>query len=330
MNWRVERGRRRVLQEPTGDVRLRSPARLVTATSSPALLNLYLAEIGRYPLLSADDERRLGGIIERGRQAQAELEHLVDVSELRERQLRHMVAEAEEATRTFVESNLRLVVSIAKRYERPGLALLDLVQEGNTGLLRAVAGFDYRRGFRFSTYAAWAIRHAIVRSIANTARLIRLPVHVGELVARLHRLQTVLEAENGRRPTVEELADRLGIPPHRVQEALFLAEEPVSLAAPSAGGDAELISAIEDIRAVSPVEHAVLAMELEQLSRAMAALDDAEYEVLRLRFGLGDEEPATLTEVGRRLELSGDAARSVQRRAIKKLRRSLMDLERVG
>ena len=303
----------------------------MTTTSSPALLNLYLAEIGRYPLLSAADERRLGDIIEQGRQAQGELDHLVEVSELRERQVRHMVAEAEDATRTFVESNLRLVVSIAKRYERPGLALLDLIQEGNTGLIRAVAGFDHRRGFRFSTYAAWAIRHAIVRSIANTAQLVRLPVHIGELVARVRRVQTVLEAEHGRHPTVEELADRLGIPPQRVHEALLLAEEPVSLAAPSAGaGDAELIDAIEDIRAVSPLEHAVLAMELEQLSRAMAALDDAEYEVLRLRFGLGDEEPATLTEVGRRLELSGDAARSVQRRAIKKLRRSMKELECVG
>ena len=303
----------------------------MTATSSPALLNLYLAETGRYPLLSAAEERRLGDIIEQGRQAQGELDLQVEMTELRERQPRHMVAEAEEASRTFVESNLRLVVSIAKRYERPGLALLDLIQEGNTGLIRAVAGFDHRRGFRFSTYAAWAIRHAIVRSIANTARLVRLPVHVGELVARVRRVQTVLEAEHGRRPTVEELAERLGIPPHRVQDALLLAEEPVSLAAPSAGaGDAELIDAIEDIRAVSPLEHAVLAMELEQLSRAMAALDDAEYEVLRLRFGLGDEEPATLTEVGRRLELSGDAARSVQQRAIKKLRRSMKELECVG
>ena len=307
-------------------------ARATTGATSPdiELMNMYLAEIGRYPLLSAADERRLGRIIERGREAQNELDDHPEVTGLRYRQLRQTVAEAEKATRTFVESNLRLVVSIAKRYEAPGLTVLDLIQEGNIGLIRAVARFDHRRGFRFSTYATWAIRHAIVRGIANSARLIRLPVHTGELVARVRRLQSVLEADCGRRPTVEELAEELGIRPQRVAEALLLAEEPVSLAAPSAVGDAELINAIEDVRAVSPLEHAVLTRELEEMSRAMAALDEAEYEALRLRFGLDDQEPATLTELGRRLELSGAAARTVQHRAIKKLRRSMKELERVG
>lgn len=300
------------------------------ASPDSELMDRYLAEIGRYPLLSAADERRLGRIIEQGRQAQDELDSDDKLTDFRDRQLRNMVAEAEQATRAFVESNLRLVVSIAKRYERRGLPLLDLAQEGNTGLIRAVARFDHRRGFRFSTYAAWPIRHAIVRGIANSARLVRLPVHTGELVARVRRLQSSLEAEHGRRPTVEELADRLEIPPHRVKEALRLAEEPVSLAALCAGGDVELIRSIEDVRAVSPLEHAVLSEELETMSRAMGALDEAEYQVLRLRFGLDDDEPATLTEVGRRLELSGAAARTVQQRAIKKLRLSMKELERVG
>jgi RNA polymerase sigma factor (sigma-70 family) len=307
-----------------------APTRSRAASPDGELLNLYLAEIGRYPLLSAAEERRLGRIIERGRLARHELDNGAEVTELRSRQLRQMVVEAEEATSTFVESNLRLVVSIAKRYERRGLPLLDLVQEGNTGLIRAVARFDPWRGFRFSTYAAWAIRHAILRGIANSARLVRLPVHAGELVARVRRLQMLLEAESGRRPTDEELAERLGIPPQRLKEVLLLADEPVSLAAPSADGDAELSSAIEDVRAVSPLDHAVLSMELETMSRAMATLDEAEYQVLRLRFGLDDAEPATLTEVGRRLELSGAAARSVQQRAISKLRRSMKQLEKVG
>ena len=154
-------------------------ARSRTASPDGELLNLYLAEIGRYPLLSAAEERRLGRIIERGRLARHELDRGLEVTELRSRQLKQMAVEAEEATSRFVESNLRLVVSIAKRYERRGLPLLDLVQEGNTGLIRAVARFDPWRGFRFSTYAAWAIRHAILRGIANSARLVRLPVHAG-------------------------------------------------------------------------------------------------------------------------------------------------------
>jgi RNA polymerase sigma factor (sigma-70 family) len=305
-------------------------ARSRAASPDGELLNLYLAEIGRYPLLSAAEERRLGHIIERGQSARHELDHGVEVTELRSRQLRQMVVEADEATSRFVESNLRLVVSIAKRYQRCGLPLLDLVQEGNIGLIRAVARFDPRRGFRFSTFAAWAIRHAILRGIANSARLVRLPVHAGELVARVRRLKMLLEAERARRPTEEELAERLGIPLHRLQEVLLLADEPVSLAAPCADGDAELTSAIEDVRAVSPLDHAVLSMELETMSRAMATLDQAEYEVLRLRFGLDNAEPATLTEVGRRLELSDAAARSVQERAITKLRRSMKQLENVG
>jgi RNA polymerase primary sigma factor len=293
-------------------------------------VNLYLAEIGKYPLLSSADELRLAGLIERGRWAQDELGRDPELPELRARQLRKVVADADEATRAFVASNLRLVVSIARRYERPGLPLLDIIQEGNIGLMRAVARFDHRRQLRFSTYAVWPIRQAITRAIANTARLVRLPVRTGELVAGVRRGQAALEAEYGRRPTVDQLAHWLGIPSERVTEALLVDEEPVSLAAPLVARGAERTSAIEDGRAVSPLEHAVLSIELEKMSLAMAALDEVEYEVLRLRFGLDDDQPATLTEVGRRLELSGAAARTVQQRAMRKLRRSITALERVG
>jgi RNA polymerase sigma factor (sigma-70 family) len=292
------------------------------------LVNLYLAEIGRYPLLSPAEELRLGALIERGRQARDELDRDIDLTELRTRQLKKVVAEADEASATFVTSNLRLVVSIARRYERRGLPLLDLIQEGNIGLMRAVARFDHRRGFRFSTYAAWPIRQAITRGIADKARLVRLPVHTGELVARVRDAQTVLEAEHGRRPTVDELARLLGVPPHRVTEALLVAEEAVSLLAPPVSGGSEKISATEDMHAVSPLEHAVVSMELETMSCALAALDEVEYEVLRLRFGLGDDEPASLAEAARRLELSVATARTVLQRAMKKVRRSMRELER--
>ena len=302
----------------------------MAGSSEVDLLNVYLSEIGRYPLLSSADELRLAGLIERGRWAQDELGGDPELPELRVRQLSKVVAEADEATRTFVASNLRLVVSVARRYERPGLPLLDIIQEGNIGLMRAVAQFDHRRQLRFSTYAVWPIRQAIARAIANTARLVRLPVRTGELVARVRRGQNLLEAEYGRRPSVDQLAQWLGIPPERVTAALLVAEDPASLAAPLPAVGAERVSAIEDRRAVSPLDHAVLSIELEKMSLAMAALDEVEYEVLRLRFGLGDDEPSTLAEVGRRLELSGAAARRVQHRAMTKLRRSMRELDPVG
>jgi RNA polymerase sigma factor (sigma-70 family) len=290
-------------------------------------LDLYLAEIGRHPLLSAADERRLGRVIERGRQARQELDGEPAVTDTRRGELTQMAAEAEAATRSFVASNLRLVVSIAKRYQARGLPLLDLIQDGNLGLIRAVAGFDHRRGFRFSTYAAWPIRQAIVRGIANTGRTIRLPVRTGELATSARRVQAALEVELGRRPTLAEVADALAAAPARVEEALAALPEPLSIHDRTDGGEGEIGDVIEDDHAVSPLDQVIRSWQLEEMSRALSALEESEYRVLRLRFGLDEQEPATLVEVGRRLDLSGDAAREIQRRAIAKLRHSMRKRE---
>jgi RNA polymerase sigma factor (sigma-70 family) len=272
------------------------------------LLNQYLAEIARHPLLSADEERRLGRVIARGQPDR----------------------EVADATAHLVASNLRLVVSIARRYRYTGVPLLDLVQEGNIGLLRAVARFDPDRGFRFSTYATWPIRQAITRAVANTGRMIRLPVHAGELLARVRADQRLFEDQTGRAPTVEELAGRLGISAQKIGPLLDHALEPVSLSIPLSPDGAQLGDAVEDEHAVSPLDRAVLDMVLGDTARAMAVLDRAELAVLRLRFGLDGDEPVSLAEAGRRLGISREAAGTIQRRAITSLRRSMRVLAEPG
>jgi RNA polymerase sigma factor (sigma-70 family) len=298
-----------------------------TAPAHPESLSIYLAEIGRYPLLSATEERQLGELIKRGREAQRELEGDADLTEQQCRELAQRAAEAAEATRTFVTSNLRLVVSMARHYEASGLPLLDLIQEGNIGLMRAVAGFDHRRGFRFSTYASWAIRQAIVRGISNTGRLIRLPVHTGALIARIRRAQTAIEAEGVDHLMTDELARLVGTTPRRVREALAWERGPVSLSKPIGGAEDELGDLIADTSALSPLDQAVLSGDLQAMAKALAMLEEPEYRVLCLRFGLHDDDPTSIAEIGRRLGMSSEAARSIQVRAISKLRRSMRELE---
>ncbi len=298
-----------------------------TTSTESDTLGIYLVDIGRHPRLSAADERRLGELIEQGRQARLELDGGDLLTELRSEELAQITVEAAEATRTFVTSNLRLVVSLARRYESSGQPLLDLIQEGNIGLLRAVAGFDHRRGFRFSTYAAWPIRQAIARGIANTGRLIRLPVRSGELVARVRLTQRAVDATGAERPTIDEMARQLATSPHRLREVLACASDPVSLSEPIGDDDTEVGDLIEDTSAVSPLEQAVLSEELQGMAKALAMLEEPESRVLCLRFGLDDDDPATIAEIARRLELSSAATRSIQVRAISKLRRSMRELE---
>jgi len=291
------------------------------------LVRLYLRDIGKHALLTKDDEARLGRSIEAGVAAREELEKgAKELTAARKRQLRREVREGEEATQIFIKANLRLVVSIAKKYQASDLPLLDLVQEGNLGLIHAVEKFDYRKGFKFSTYATWWIRQAITRGIANTGRTIRLPVHAGDLLSRLNKARTHLELQFGRRPTVAELAKELDMPERQVTEILRYASEPLSLSDPlREDSDAELGDIVEDRSAVSPFDAAAESLLPRELARLLAPLDEREREILRLRFGLDRGEPRTLEEVGESFNLTRERIRQIEARAMSKLRHPTSD-----
>ena len=220
------------------------------------LVRLYLTDIGQYPLLTKEGEVRLAQQIEKGAAARQELDKAGDnLTPARRREMRRNLRRGDEAVRTFVQSNLRLVVSIAKKYQASGLPLLDLIQEGNLGLMHAVEKFDWRKGFKFSTYATWWIRQAITRGIANTGRTIRLPVHAGDTLARLQKARSRLELRFGRPATIAELAVEVEMTEDKVTEALRFAAEPLSLSEPlREDGDAELGDVVEDRSADSPFE----------------------------------------------------------------------------
>jgi len=301
-----------------------------TADADP--LRLYLDQIGRYDLLTREDEQRLGRAIDAGRRASRQLaadpgqgqEEHGDVGALaagRRQELEAQVAAGERAARAFVEANLRLVVSIAKRYRSSGLGLLDLVQEGNLGLIHALEKFDFGRGFKFSTYATWWIRQAITRGIANTGRTIRLPVHAGEVVTRVQRAQTQLEAELGRSPRVEELAAECDLNCERVTEALRLAPAPASIFEPmGSDGDLTLADVVQDREAISLIDQIIAASLPGHVARLLAGLTDDERRVVCLRYGFDRGQPRTLAEVGRTCGLSAEGTRQVERRALAKLK----------
>ena len=292
------------------------------------LVRLYLTDIGQYALLTKDDEVRLAKAIETGKQATAELEtNDKSVTPNRRRELRKEQRDGTKAERQFVQSNLRLVVSIAKKYQASGLPLLDLIQEGNLGLMHAVEKFDWRKGFKFSTYATWWIRQAITRGIANTGRTIRLPVHAGDTLARLQKARSRLELKFGRTATLAELAKEVEMPEDKVTEALRFAAEPLSLSEPlREDGDAELGDVVEDRSAESPFETAATALLPEEIQRLLAPLDEREREILRLRFGLGGSgEGRTLEEVGEHFNLTRERIRQIEARAMSKLRHPSSD-----
>jgi RNA polymerase sigma factor (sigma-70 family) len=298
------------------------------ALSEGELLRFYLNEIGRHALLNRGDEQRLGATIEAGRQAAAALAREEDreedvVPEGRAGELRALVAEGERATEEFVAANLRLVVSIAKRYQASGVPLLDLVQEGNLGLMHAVEKFDFRKGFKFSTYATWWIRQSITRAIANTGRTIRLPVHAGETVSRVQKAQAGLEADLGRLPTRAELSDETGLCPAKVDEALIHACHPLSIFDPLAvESEAVLGDVIEDPDATAAIEEVVTASLPSQVIELLAVLDDRERDVVCLRYGLDRGAPRTLAEVAQACGLTKEGVRQAERRALTKLRLS--------
>jgi RNA polymerase sigma factor (sigma-70 family) len=304
----------------------KSPRTDRTEPAEEDLVRLYLNDIGRHQLLTKDDEARLGAVIETGAAARAELESGAKVTPARRRELRRAVRAAEDASDTFVKANLRLVVSIAKKYQASGLPLLDLVQEGNLGLIHAVEKFDYKKGFKFSTYATWWIRQAITRGIANTSRTIRLPVHAGDQVLRLHKTAMELETTAGRRPTARELATVLGWKEDQVVELLRISADPASLNAPmSDESDDEFGDFVADSGAASPFDQVADALLPAEIERLLAPLDDRERSVLRLRFGLDRGEPRTLDEVGEYFHLTRERIRQIESRAMSKLRHPSMD-----
>ncbi|MDG2159814.1 MAG: sigma-70 family RNA polymerase sigma factor [Acidimicrobiales bacterium] len=291
------------------------------------LVRLYLTDIGQYPLLTKEGEVRLAQQIEAGVEARTALAAKDDsLAPARKRELKRNLKRGDDAQRTFVQSNLRLVVSIAKKYQASGLPLLDLIQEGNLGLMHAVEKFDWRKGFKFSTYATWWIRQAITRGIANTGRTIRLPVHAGDTLARLQKARSRLELKFGRQATLSELAAEVEMSEERVTEALRFAAEPLSLSEPlREDGDAELGDVVEDRSVDSPFEMAAISLLPEEISRLLAPLDIREREILKLRFGLDRGEPRTLEEVGEHFNLTRERIRQIEARAMSKLRHPSSD-----
>jgi RNA polymerase primary sigma factor len=274
-------------------------------------VRMYLKEIGRVPLLSMQDEKDLAMKIEAG---ERELERNGSVNS-------SIVTTGEEAKRQLTEANLRLVVSIAKKYVGRGMLFLDLIQEGNLGLIRAVEKFDYRKGYKFSTYATWWIRQAITRALADQARTIRIPVHMVETINRLIKISRQLLQELGRDPSVEEIATEMGLTPEKVREVIKISQEPISLETPiGEEEDSHLGDFIEDQEAVAPAEAASVMLLKEKMQDVLQNLTDRERKVLVLRFGLEDGHQRTLEEVGQEFGVTRERIRQIEAKALRKLR----------
>ena len=322
----------RMLAEEGIDV-LEAPAEEETTTKLPEpaedtskrggtsdLVRLYLREIGRVPLLTAEDEVELAKSIEAGLFAEEKLHGAYPLLGAEHGDLEQLSADGVRAKQRLIEANLRLVVSIAKRYIGRGLVFLDLIQEGNLGLIRAVEKFDYTRGYKFSTYATWWIRQAITRAIADQARTIRVPVHMVETINKLARVQRQLHQELGREATNDEIAAEMGIDPDRVAEIQRIAQEPVSLQSPIGEEESDLGDFIEDSDAVVPVEAAAFIMLQDQLDKVLCELSDREQRIIQLRFGLTDGHPRTLEEVGREFGVTRERIRQIESKTLAKLR----------
>lgn len=289
------------------------------------LVRLYLDGVGQYPLLAKEDEVRLAKVIEEGRLAKRTLA-AGSLTPPDRRALRRRVKAGEEAVEAFINANLRLVVSIAKKYQSADMPLLDLVQEGNLGLIHAVEKFDWRKGFKFSTYATWWIRQAIGRGIDNTSRTIRLPVHAGDQIRRLLRVRGQMEGELGRTPSPAELATVMAMPEEQVSQLLQYGVDPVSLETPIGNdGDTELADVVADMNAQTPYDVVAEAMMGLEVAKLLAPLDEREREILRLRYGLDRGEPRTLEEVGTLLGLTRERIRQIERTALSKLRHPSSD-----
>jgi RNA polymerase primary sigma factor len=296
-----------------------------SGTSDP--VRMYLREIGRVPLLTAAQEVELGQRIEAGAKA---AERLADceaagllgrVPAEEAATLQRLADDGDQAKNTLIQANLRLVVSIAKRYLGRGMQFLDLIQEGNMGLMRAVEKFDYTKGFKFSTYATWWIRQAITRSIADQARTIRIPVHMVESINRVHRMQRQMVQELEREPTVDELAERVGMAPERVRDIQRMALDPLSLDSPVGEEDeSQLADFIKDDGAEEPLDATTRQMLQDAVRAVLDELDERERDVVRLRFGLDDERARTLEEVGEEFGVTRERIRQIESKTLAKLR----------
>jgi RNA polymerase sigma factor (sigma-70 family) len=295
-----------------------------TLSHSPDLLGLYLDEAGSFPLLTKADEMRLGQIIQEGQAAGATLDSGQKLTAKQRRDLRKQVAAAEEATTQFINANLRLVVSVARKYQWSGLPLGDLIQEGNLGLIHAVEKFDWRKGFKFSTYATWWIRQSIGRAVENTAHTVRVPAHVGDEIRRARRLQAEMEVRLGRPPTLAELAEAMGTSETTVSELFRYDTDPMSLdVAVGEDGDTSLGDLVVNRTAESPFEAVASSMLPDEVARFLDRLSPEERQVLELRYGLDRGEPRTQGEVGQALQLTAERVRRIERDALGKLRRQL-------
>ena len=286
------------------------------------LVRLYLNDIGRHALLSREDENHLAELIEAGNEAAAELERHPHLTPDARRRLEARVKAGQDAASRFVKANLRLVVSIAKRYQVGSLPLLDLIQEGNLGLIHAVEKFDRTRGFKFSTYATWWIKQAIARGIANTGRTIRLPLHAGDQLLRLRRASAAFELVHGRSPMPLELSEAVEMPLKKVHELLPYLSEPMSFSEPVGDEDTELGDLVEDEAGDRPDEIVFASMLPEAVTKLLSRLDPREQAVLCLRYGLDRGKPRTLEEVGQHFQLTREGIRQVEAKALNKLRRA--------
>ncbi|OED59341.1 RNA polymerase sigma factor RpoD [Acholeplasma laidlawii] len=287
-------------------------------------VRMYLKEIGQIPLLNIDDERKYAIMVYQGRVALEQLEAVrngeVDLSDEDVQSLEDTIRKGHYAKEKLVEANYRLVVSIAKKYTQRGLLFLDLIQEGNMGLMRAVDKFDYEKGFKFSTYATWWIRQAITRAVADQARTIRIPVHMVETINKMIRIQRQLVQELGRDATIEEIAEKMDITPEKVQNIQRIAKEPISLEAPVGEEDSSLGDFISDPNALNPHDYMMQEMVKKTLDEVLETLTDREEKVLRLRYGLLDGKTHTLEEVGREFGVTRERIRQIEAKALRKLR----------
>ncbi|MFI9152856.1 RNA polymerase sigma factor RpoD/SigA [Streptomyces sp. NPDC053367] len=287
------------------------------------LVGMYLDEIARTPLLDAAKEVELSQTIEAGVFAQQVLDGYEESkADATREELEALVAEGERAKDVFIRSNLRLVVAVARRYPRSGLPLLDLIQEGNAGLVRAVEKFDYRKGFKFSTYATWWIRQAITRSIADQSRTIRLPVHLVEELGRIRRVQREFNRENGRDPEPAEIAAELGSTPERVVDVLDWARDPVSLnMSVDDEGETQFGDLLEDTSAVSPEQSVLTLLRSEELDDLIGRLDQRTASIIKMRYGIEDGRERTLTEVGKEHGLTRERIRQIEKHALLELKK---------
>jgi RNA polymerase primary sigma factor len=284
-------------------------------------VRMYLKEIGRVDLLTGEEERILASLVEAGARAAEVLDSRPDLPTTERRLLIRQVENGQQAKSQLIQANLRLVVSIAKRYAGRGMQLLDLIQEGNLGLMRAVDKFDHTKGFKFSTYATWWIRQAITRSIADQARTIRIPVHMVENMNRVMRAQRQMQQDLEREPTLAELSEKVAMAPDRVREILRMAQDPLSLDSPVGEEDDSLLGDfIEDLSVEAPADAATKRMLVAAVEEVLGGLSDREQEVVRMRFGLLDGQARTLEEVGKEFGVTRERIRQIEAKTLAKLR----------